>query len=86
MPLYKHNVTGNEFTASEDYASALPEGSVTKVADESPEEEAARLQQEAVENKVELEFDGDPDQPPADDAESTEEAPAKATRAAAKKG
>jgi hypothetical protein len=84
MPLYKHNVTGNEFTATEDYVSALPEGAVTKIADESPEEEAARLQQEAVENKVEVEFDGDPDAPPADDAEG-ESAP-KATRASAKKG
>ena len=74
MPLYKHNVTGNEFTASEDYVSALPEGTATKIADESPDEEAARLQQEAVENKVEVE-------PEDDDAEAP-----KATRASAKKG
>ena len=71
MPLYRHNVTGNEFTASEDYVSALPEGAATKVADESPQEKHDRLSQEAVENKVELDFDGDPDAPKKVDPDAT---------------
>ncbi len=59
MPLFRHSLTGNEQTLSQEEADVYPEGTWKKVADESPREAYDRRLQEALENKVELVTDDD---------------------------
>jgi hypothetical protein len=59
MPLFRHTLTGNEQTLSQEEADVYPSGTWKKLADESPVEKRDRELREALENKVELVTDDD---------------------------